>query len=97
MQLQIFRCAWCGEHLMESGATRQTRSDKRFCSPNCRNRYHRWLHGLRKQERIARRAIKALAEYLDHPIAQPQAAHGLKSLLDTIDQEAQAHGLKVVE
>lgn len=88
---------WCTKHLLEEGSTRQPRSDRKFCSGSCRGKYNRWLKNLEKHEARAVSAIKAIAEYIQHPIAQPQATYALARMTELIRVEAQANGLREVE
>ena len=97
MNYQVYRCAWCTKHLLEEGSTRQPRSDRKFCSNSCRGKYNRWLKNLEKYEARATGAIKAIAEYIQHPIAQASASGALARMNELIRVEAQANGLREVE
>ena len=92
-QLFLFKCAWCARHLSDPDIERQARSDKKFCNASCRGKFHRWKKGLAKHEAQAQRAIDALAGYLDHPIAQQDAARALVGLRKHIENSARIHGV----
>jgi len=92
-QLLIFRCAWCGEHLADPNSERQARSDKKFCNASCRGKYHRWHRHLETECNRASKAIKHMAEYLQHPMAQQEAAAKLIQLRELIKSEAAANGM----
>lgn len=97
MQIKVFKCEWCGAHLLEPGSERQPRSDKKFCSKVCRGKYRTWLKRLTVRQERAVKAIEEIAEYLQHPAAQPRAVSALVTIREMIDREAAYNGLKVVE
>lgn len=96
MQLSVFKCAWCGEHLTAPSDGRQMRSDKRFCCTAHRVKHNRWLKMLKSREARAVHEIKLIAEYLQHAQAQATAAEILVRLTEIIKVEARANGMRGV-
>lgn len=96
MNIAVTRCKWCGELLFDSSQERQPRSDKQFCSANHRARYSQWLTRIKTHEERATKAIKELAEYLQHPNAQQAALESMVRLSELMKKEQAWAGVKAV-
>ena len=96
MNIQVTRCLWCGELLLNSEQSRQPRSDKKFCNSAHRSSYSRWFKNINKYEASASIAIGKLADYLQHPLAQQTACEAMVRLREKVGKEMSWAGVKAV-
>lgn len=96
MIIQVTRCLWCGEMLLELDSPKQPRSDKKFCNAKHRASYHRWFKNIKKHEAAALVSIGHLADYLQHPIAQETAVGAMVRLRERVTSELAWAGVKAV-
>lgn len=89
-QLTVFRCAFCGEHML------QGRSDKKTCSAKCRNRLFRWRKRLDIHMKHIEYELGEIASYLAYPEARPKAAQLMVKIQDSISETFAKNNIKKV-
>lgn len=94
--MQVYKCTWCGTHLLQEGDIRQPRSDKRFCCAAHRVKFHRWLKNLNALMVKMSHDIDEMTKYLDHPQAREQAAKHLSTARQHIDHNLADAGVRRV-
>lgn len=96
-QLSYFPCAMCGKPIPDSKTGRKQRTDKRYCSTNCRNAYSRWKLRILRLEREVQRGIDEIGKYLDHRDTESQAVVVLAGIVKHSKQTAYLRGIKIQE
>ena len=89
-QLQIEKCAFCGEFKPKG------RSDREYCSSACKQRAYRWRKRLERYHYDAVQALGNIASYGRYPEMQRHCAEVLKDVEKQLFSARLAAGVKKV-